>query len=300
MARNLKALLEKKLAENSLRHAAARQETEFDGGRQYARLLVDSIDPNPYQSRQVFPQQALEALADSIATTGLLQPISVRQTGNRYQLIAGERRWRAHQLLGRPTIDALIVTAEDVDMAVMALAENIDREDLSDYEICLALRKIENLFPTRKKLAEAIGLNREDMYRYFAFEALPDDILSKLSINPRLLSRAAATAVKRVMQTIEPQSLARELLSQAWSLLETGVLEQTKLSAYLASEFKARQQGRAAVHREVQKLAYNGRTVGSIARDNIHLTLKLRREVLSDAQEDMLRCFIDQLIAGKV
>jgi len=75
------------------------------------------------------------------------------------------------------------VTVEDGDMAVMALAENIDREDLLTMRICLALRKIENLVSTRKKLAEAIGLNREDMYRYFAFEALPDDILSKLSIN---------------------------------------------------------------------------------------------------------------------
>lgn len=300
MPKNLKALLEKKLTENSQRHAAARQETEFDSGRHYTKLPVDSIDPNPYQSRQIFPQQELEALAASIAEMGLLQPISVRQTGNRYQLIAGERRWRAHRLLGRPVIEALIMAAEDAEMVVLALAENIDRKDLSDYEISLALRKIETLFPTRKKLAEAIGLNREDMYRYFAFESLPDDILSKLGANPHLLSRAAAADVKRVMQLIEPQSLARELLSQAWSLLETGALEQTKLAAYLAAEFKARQQGQAAVHREVQKLVRDGRPVGSISRDNKHLTIKLKIDILSDAREDKLRCFVNQLVVEEV
>ncbi|MFO1429956.1 MAG: ParB/RepB/Spo0J family partition protein [Candidatus Competibacteraceae bacterium] len=300
MPRNLKALLEKKLAENSQRHAEAYQETEFDSGRHYTKLPVDSIDPNPYQARRIFPQQELEALAASIAEVGLLQPISVRQTGIRYQLIAGERRWRAHQLLGRPTIDALIMMIEDAEMATLALAENIDREDLSDYEISLALRNIETLFPTRKKLAEAIGINREDMYRYFAFESLPDTILSKLSANPRLLSRAAAADIKRVMQLIEPQSLADELLSQAWSLLEAGSLEQTKLAAYLALEFKARQQGQTAVHCEMQRLARDGRQIGSICRDSKHLTIKLKLELLSAAQEDKLRCFVNQLVTEKV
>lgn len=157
MSKNLKALLAKKLAENSQRHADAPQETDFDVGRQHTKLSVDEVDPNPYQPRRVFPQQELEELAASISEVGLLQPISVRQVLDRYQIIAGERRWRAYKLLKRPTIEALVIPVEESDMAVLALVENLDRSDLSDYEIGKALRQIEGLFPTRKNLPRRWG-----------------------------------------------------------------------------------------------------------------------------------------------
>ena len=101
MAKNLKAMLTQKLAENSQRHAEAQQDSDFDVGRQHTRLAVDLIDPNPYQPRRSFPQAELESLAMSITEAGLLQPVTVRQQGDRYQLIAGERRWRAHKQIGR-------------------------------------------------------------------------------------------------------------------------------------------------------------------------------------------------------
>lgn len=300
MPKNLKALLAKKLAENSQRHAKAQQETDFDAGRQYTKLPIDEIDPNPYQPRLTFPQQELEELAASIAEVGLLQPISVRQVGDRYQIIAGEFRWRAHKLLGRPTIEGLVIPVEESDMAVLALVENMDRADLSDYEIGKALRQIEGLFPTRKKLAEALGLNREDMYRYYAFEFLPQSILAKLDANPRLLSRAAATDIKRTMQSIEPPSLALELLNQAWNLLEAGLLEQTKISNYLARELRVCKEGSKARSGETHTLARDGKTIGSISRDAKHLIIKLRIDILSDENEAKLRHFIEQLAIGNV
>jgi ParB family chromosome partitioning protein len=300
MPKNLKALLAKKLAENSQRHAEAQQETDFDVGRQHTKLSVDNIDPNPYQPRRVFPQQELEELAASIAEVGLLQPISVRQVRDRYQIIAGERRWRAYKLLGRATIEALVIPVEESDMAVLALVENMDRSDLSDYEIGKALRQIEGLFPTRKKLAEALGLNREDMYRYYTFEHLPEPILARLDANPRLLSRAAAADIKRTIQSIQPPSLALELLNRAWDLLETGLLEQTKISGFLLKELRICKVGNVAEPHETQALDRDGKSVGSISRDSKYLVIKLKVGVLSDENEAKLRSFIEQLTTGNV
>ncbi|MDG4597444.1 MAG: ParB/RepB/Spo0J family partition protein [Candidatus Contendobacter sp.] len=299
MPKNLKALLAKKLAENSQRHADARQETELDVGRHHIKLSVDEIEPNPYQPRRVFPQQELDELAASISEVGLLQPISVRQIRDRYQIIAGERRWRAYKLLGRSTIEALVIPVEESDMAVLALVENIDRADLSDYEIGKALRQIESLFPTRKKLAEALGMNREDMYRYYAFEYFPEPILARLDANPRLLSRAAAADIKRTMQSIDPPSLALELLNRAWELLEAGALEQTKFSNFLLRELRIFKEENAPRFHEVrQTLAREGKTVGSIARDSKHLVIKLKIDALSDENEAKLRSFVERIASG--
>jgi len=300
MSKNLKALLAKKLAENSQRHADAQQETDFDIGRRHTKLIIDEIDPNPYQPRRVFPQQELEELATSIAEIGLLQPISVRQVGDRYQIIAGERRWRAYKFLGYPTIEALVIPVEESDMAVLALVENMDREDLSDYEIGKALRQIEGLFPTRKKLAEVLGLNREDMYRYYTFEHLPEPILARLDANPRLLSRAAAADIKRTTQSIEPPSLALELLNRAWDLLEAGLLEQTKISSFLLKELRASKGENVTEPHKIQTLDRDGKLVGSISRDSKHLVIKLKIHALSDENEAKLRSFVEQIAAGNL
>lgn len=298
MAKNIKDMLARKLAENSKRHSEAQQEPLFEAGRQHVKLPVDQIDPNPYQPRRTFPQAELESLASSISETGLLQPISVRSVGERYQIIAGERRWRAHKLLGRTSIEALVVPVEDGDMAILALAENIDREDLSDYEIGKALRQVENTFPTKKKLAESLGMNREDMYRYFAFEALPESILSRLDKNPRLLSRSAASELKRLLQQTEHPELVGGLLEEAWSKLEAGELEQTKLAAHIAKELRSRvappnpNQGQS----ETRNITCKGKVVGSISADDKALVVKLKTKALSEDKREKLIQFIEELV----
>lgn len=298
MAKNIKDMLAQKLAENSKRHSDASQEPFFEAGRQHVKLPVDGIDANPYQPRRAFPQDELEALASSISEAGLLQPVSVRAVGDRYQLIAGERRWRAHKLLGRATIEALIIPVEEADMAILALAENIDRENLSDYEIGKALRQVENLFPTKKKLAEALGMNREDMYRYFAFEALPESVLSRLDSNPRLLSRSAATDIKRVLQQPEAPELALTLLAEAWEKLETREIEQTKIAAYIAKGLRTQthQQGTSHDRTETRQFTSKGKVVGSYSADKKILAFKLDANTLSETQRERLIQFIEGLM----
>jgi len=297
MAKNLKAMLAQKLAENSQRHAAARQDLAFDAGRLHVKLALELIDPNPYQPRRAFPQDALEALASSIAEAGLLQPISVRKAGERYQLIAGERRLRAHKLLGRPRIEALVAAAEDADMAVLALAENIDREDLSDFEIGKALRQVETLFPSKKKLAESLGLGREDLYRYYAFEDLPAFIRARLEQAPRLLSRAAAVALRQAVQQAEGHPRLLECLEESWARLEAGELAQTRLAEHLSRRLKTRPAGGAPEARGVERLLKDGKPVGTLRKDGDSLLLKLGSGALSPEQARRLRRFLAELLA---
>jgi len=129
-------------------------------------LSMECIQPNPYQSRLSFPEQELQSLASSIAEIGLIEPITVRKVGDfSYQIITGERRFRAFKLLNKMEIPCHVFLCSDADMAIMALAENISRQDLSDYEIAKGIHKVENTFMDRTNLAESLGISRNDMYR---------------------------------------------------------------------------------------------------------------------------------------
>jgi ParB family chromosome partitioning protein len=297
MAKDMKAMLAQKLAENSKRHAEAEQETAFDPGKQHVKLPIDKIEANPYQPRRIFPKDELASLASSISESGLLQPITVRASGARYQIIAGERRWRAHMMLGRHSIEALVMSADDGDMAILALAENIDRQALTDYEIGKALRQVENLFPNRTKLAESLGLARQDMYRYYAFEALPEHLRNRLDENPRLLSRTAASELKQLLQQTEHNALLLELLDDAWRLLESGELPQTKLAAHILRELKSRTAGTERGHTESHDVVHKGRVVGTMTQDERSVVLKLKGHTLTDEQRSKLLAFVDGLLS---
>ena len=301
MSKDLKERLAQKLAENNKRHAAAEQEAEFDAGREHTKLSLDLIDPNPYQPRKTFPQAALEELAASIAESGLLQPISVRQVGGRYQIIAGERRFRAHKILAKHSIEAIIIPATEAEMAVFALVENIGRKDLADYEIGRAIRQIETIFPNKTKLAESLGLHREDMYRYFAFEALPSHLQGKLEANPGLLGRTAATDIKRVLQSHGNSTEILSILDDAWLILESGELEQTKVASYILKKHSELHVSTTRVPSPISlPLARAGKEIGSITRNNTSFIVKLKVSALSDEQAGKLQRFVEQLVAEKV
>jgi ParB family transcriptional regulator, chromosome partitioning protein len=305
MSKNIRAILAEKLAANTQRHAAAHQEAVVEYGRTHTMISVDVIDPNPYQPRKVFPQEEIESLAQSIGETGLLQPITIRPNGDRYQLIAGERRLRAHKLLGKPTIEALISEAEEGDMAVFALAENIDREDLSDYEIGKALRQVDELFPNRKRLAESLGLVRQDLYRYFAYDDLPAMIKDRLNINPRLLGRGPADALKRVLAEEQqrgdlPPDTVESCLMGCWQQLENAELDQTKLPAQLQRALMAiRNEGRT-LNRDVIDITRVGKRVGTIVRDPRHIVVKIQAGTLSEEQELELERYVQTLVSQSV
>lgn len=295
MASDMKTKLAAKLLANQERHAQAEQEPTVDLGRQHMMISIDKIDPNPYQPRTIFPEKELQSLAQSILETGLIQPITVRKQNDRYQLIAGERRWRAHIHLERRVIEAIVQDASDDDLAVAALAENIDREDLTDFEIGKAIRQVETLFPSRTKLAEGLGMNREDMYRYFAYDALPSFIIEKLDKDPRLLSRTAAADIKSLLTRENSTPEALNALRSAIDLVISKELDQTKVADYVTRILRG-ETVRSSL-RMATPLTKDGIRIGSITRDTRNLVIKLKSTSITEKQEQAIREFLDNLVA---
>jgi len=248
-------------------------------------IAIDQISPNPYQPRTVFPAKELEDLAGSIDEIGLIQPISVRKLEEgRYQIIAGERRWRAFKLLGKAAIPANVIDCNEEDMAIMAISENVDRTDLSDYEICKAIRKIETLFPNRSRLAKALGMIREHLYRYLAFEAMPAFLIERLEANPSLISKFTAGEVKRVLNGTATDDLAtaEDLLKEAIDLIETGQLDQTKIGPYLLASLKSIKSQRLVTNsKEVFPIHHSGNHVGFLQITPNGVTAKIKAGVIS-------------------
>lgn len=303
MSKDIKALLAQKLAENNQRHKQAKQTTELDFGSELKRLPISKIRINPYQPRTVFDDEQIDSLSKSIEEMGLLQPISVREitTPNsdvEYELIAGERRFRAVQRLHKSHIDAIILSMADADMAILALAENLQRQDLCDFEIGQALRQIENLFPNKTKLAEAIGINRQDMYRYFAYEALPNEFLDKLKTKPQLISRAAAEQLKKVLTKYElNETLANQVLNQAWEKLLTGELEQSKLADFVEKILQPKQV--KIYDNKIQPLYIQGEKVGKIEHKAKKFVIELDLAYLNADDETVLQNLIHEWLTSK-
>ena len=178
----------------------------------------------------------------------------------------------------------------------MALAENVDRQDLSDFEIGKALREIAQLFPNKTRLAEAIGLNRSDMYRYFAFEALPPVLLEKLAQKPRLLSRMAMTQIRQTLEDLDlPKPQSEAILLKAWDLLESDELEQSKMANYI------RQQAVSETDQQpsalVKPILLHGKSVGKIQHKGKKLVVEINSSVLTVEKEQEIEAFFNQLMA---
>lgn len=145
-------------------------------------LPLSKVEPSEHQPRESFDGEALEALADSIRTHGVLQPITVRRLdGDHYQIIAGERRWRASRMAGLSEIPARVLEADDREVMVLALVENLQREDLNPVEQAKGLRRlIEEYGCTQETAAEMVGLSRPALTNALRLLALPEAVLAML------------------------------------------------------------------------------------------------------------------------
>lgn len=154
------------------------EEVHANGSSSINEVPVRQIKANPNQPRREFDEAALEELADSIRDIGIIQPVTLREMEDgSYQIIAGERRWRASQKAGLETIPAYVRTADDEKMMQMALVENIQREDLNAIEIALAYQNlIEQYGLTQDKLSEKVGKNRATIANYLRLLKLPAQV----------------------------------------------------------------------------------------------------------------------------
>ncbi len=139
---------------------------------------INQISPNPDQPRSTFDEDALTELASSIRELGIIQPLSLRKTGHdTYQIIAGERRYRAAKMAGLHSVPAYIRTANDAELTEMALIENIQREDLNAIEIALTFRKLIDQYQlTQERLSERIGKKRATIANFLRLLRLPAEV----------------------------------------------------------------------------------------------------------------------------
>ena len=183
-------------------------------------LEVDSIVPGPMQPRTEFDDDSLGHLAESIKAHGIVQPVLVRRVGDHYELVAGERRWRAAKLAGLRTIPAVIKDIADKDLLEVALIENVQREDLNPIEEAQAYSKlIETVGLTQEALAERVGRDRSYITNYLRLLKLPEDI-QQLVKQKRISTGHARTLL--ALQHVDLQRLvARQIISNDLSVRAT-------------------------------------------------------------------------------
>jgi ParB family transcriptional regulator, chromosome partitioning protein len=258
-----------------------------------SQLPVGEIVPNPWQPRRVFVESKLSELAESIRETGLLQPIVVRRAESIYQIVAGERRWRAHKMLGLEAIKAVVIECSDQDMAVLALVENVSRDDLSDYEVSVAIRRTEKEFPNRTRLAEAVGMSRRGLYKFIAYGNLPSFITKDLDLNPSLIGSNAVDAIVTALKKHGEDGVnaARDL----WPDVVSGGLDQSKFASAISALVARRDSRATARERTIEKFFAGNTHAGSITKDVNSFTVKIKTGVLSDAQETRIRQVISEL-----
>ncbi|MCW3008730.1 MAG: parB-like partition protein [Solirubrobacterales bacterium] len=192
--------------------------SDGDPADELRQLPIDLIQPNPKQPRRRFEEEPLQALADSLRERGVLQPILVRPIpGGRYELVAGERRWRAAQLAQLDTVPALVRPREDAQALEVALIENMAREDLNPMEearACAAL--VEELGLTREDVGRRVGRSRVAVSNLLRLLDLPDEAIELLEAGD--LSEGHGRALLLAEDHADRRSLARSAAVEGWSV----------------------------------------------------------------------------------
>lgn len=188
------------------------------GSSSISEIELSKIQPNPEQPRSVFEEEALEELATSIRSLGVIQPITLKELeSEKYLIISGERRYRAAQKAGLTCIPAYIRTAEDENIVEMALIENIQREDLNAIEIALAYQRlIENYGLTQEKLSERIGKKRTTIANYLRLLKLPAEI--QMGLKDKRIDMGHARALISVEDPEVQLAFYEQILSDGLSV----------------------------------------------------------------------------------
>ena len=192
-------------------------EVKTEGSSNLNEIDIVRIEPNPNQPRREFDKEALQELANSIKEMGVIQPITVRKVDDKYQIIAGERRWRASQLAGLTKIPAYIVSVEDQGVMEMALVENIQREDLNAIEIALAYQHLaEATGMTQAKISERVGKSRAAVTNYMRLLKLPAQV--QIALKNHEIEMGHARALLAIDSPSQQIKLFKEVQQQGYSV----------------------------------------------------------------------------------
>lgn len=204
-------------------------------------ILVENIEANPFQPRTQFEKEALMELSNSIKELGIIQPVTVRKLGyDKYQLISGERRFRASQIAGLKEVPAFIRIANDQEMLEMALVENIQRQDLDAVEVAFSYQKlIEECNLTQEKLSERVGKKRSTVANYLRLLKLPAEI--QLAIRTRDISMGHARALVNIPDEKQQLAMSRRIVNEGLSVRQIEDLVKGKKELTKESPIKKKQ-----------------------------------------------------------
>jgi len=216
LGRNLSSMLSK----SALQHAVENAESGSSSRDALKELPLDLITPGPYQPRSIFDKDRLEELAESIRHQGVIQPVVVRAMGDKeYQLIAGERRWRAAQMAGIESIPAIIRDVPDEIAIAMALVENIQRENLNPIEEATALKRLVMEFQmTHQEAGDAVGRSRSAVSNLLRLLELSEEV--RELVDARHLEMGHARALLTLDASMQARA-AREVVAKRLSVRET-------------------------------------------------------------------------------
>lgn len=201
-------------------------EVKTEGSSNLNEIDIAQIEPNPNQPRREFDTDALQELATSIRELGIIQPITLRKVdGQKYQIIAGERRWRASQIAGLTKIPAYIVTVEDQGVMEMALVENIQREDLNPIEIALAYQHLsEATGMTQERISARVGKSRTSITNYLRLLKLPAQI--QIALKNKEIDMGHARALLAIDSPSTQLKLFKEIQRNGYSVRKVEELVQ--------------------------------------------------------------------------
>jgi ParB family chromosome partitioning protein len=186
-------------------------------------LDIDLLTPNPRQPRTTIEEQALDELAQSIRANGVIQPVVVRPMGERYEIVAGERRWRAAQRAGLLKVPVVVRQVDDDKLLQVALIENIQRENLNPIEEAQAYRRlVDELHLSQEAVAAAVGKDRATVANYLRLLRLPAEVRGEVAGG--VLSMGHARALLALPDDVSQRRIAREVIAKALSVRETEAL----------------------------------------------------------------------------
>ena len=223
LGRGLSALL--KDPSNDIKSVADKNADQVVGS--IVALELHAIEMNPFQPRSSFNEESLQELASSIKELGVIQPITVRKLGfNKFQLVSGERRYRASKLIGKESIPAFIRIANDQESLEMALVENIQRQDLDPIEIALSYQRlIEEIKVTQEQLSDRVGKNRSTIANYLRLLKL--DPIIQTGMRDGFIAMGHGRAIINISNLGEQLDIYEKVISKNLSVRETEALVRT-------------------------------------------------------------------------
>ncbi len=219
LGRGLSALLEDINTDITLKNETVPGSAPVAGS--ITAIALEKIDANPFQPRSSFEEQALNELADSIREQGIIQPITVRKLGyDKYQIISGERRFRASRIAGLQSIPAYIRIANDQAMLEMSLVENIQRENLNAIEIGISYKRlVDECSLSQDDVSKRVGKERSTVTNYMRLLKLPPEI--QVAVRDNILTMGHARAIVSVDDPVQQLAIFHEIMSKQMSVRET-------------------------------------------------------------------------------